>query len=333
MLLNVKDLAVGFHTYRGDIHAVRGVSFSVNEGEIIGIVGESGCGKSVTSHAIMGLLPEENSFIAKGSINFAGKNLVNLSNEEWRKIRGKDIAMIFQDPMTSLNPVLTIGYQLMESIRIHSNMNNAEIRSEAIKLLQAVGISAPEERLQRYPHEFSGGMRQRVMIAMALAGRPKLLIADEPTTALDVTIQAQIMELLKKLRKELNMSIILISHDLGVIAGICDRVNVMYAGEIAETGTASEIFHNPQHPYTKGLLKALPKINANRQEKLAVIDGQPPDLLYEVKGCGFFPRCEYAMKVCQEYRPDLEKINNENKHCVRCWLLEKKRQEGGNLDE
>ena len=282
MLLNVKDLAVGFHTYRGDIHAVRGVSFSVNEGEIIGIVGESGCGKSVTSHAIMGLLPEENSFIAKGSINFAGKNLVNLSNEEWRKIRGKDIAMIFQDPMTSLNPVLTIGYQLMESIRIHGNMNNAEIRSEAIKLLQAVGISAPEERLQRYPHEFSGGMRQRVMIAMALAGRPKLLIADEPTTALDVTIQAQIMELLKKLRKELNMSIILISHDLGVIAGICDRVNVMYAGEIAETGTASEIFHNPQHPYTKGLLKALPKINANRQEKLAVIDGQPPDLLYEV---------------------------------------------------
>ena len=333
MLLNVKDLAVGFHTYRGDIHAVRGVSFSVNEGEIIGIVGESGCGKSVTSHAIMGLLPEENSFIEKGSINFAGKNLVNLSNEEWRKIRGKDIAMIFQDPMTSLNPVLTIGYQLMESIRIHSNMNNAEIRSEAIKLLQAVGISAPEERLQRYPHEFSGGMRQRVMIAMALAGRPKLLIADEPTTALDVTIQAQIMELLKKLRKELNMSIILISHDLGVIADICDRVNVMYAGEIAETGTASEIFHNPQHPYTKGLLKALPKINANRQEKLAVIDGQPPDLLYEVKGCGFFPRCEYAMKVCQEYRPDLEKINNENKHCVRCWLLEKKRQEGGNLDE
>ena len=257
MLLNVKDLAVGFHTYRGDIHAVRGVSFSVNEGEIIGIVGESGCGKSVTSHAIMGLLPEENSFIEKGSINFAGKNLVNLSNEEWRKIRGKDIAMIFQDPMTSLNPVLTIGYQLMESIRIHSNMNNAEIRSEAIKLLQAVGISAPEERLQRYPHEFSGGMRQRVMIAMALICKPKLLFADEPATALDVTIQAQILELLKKLNEKCGVSLLFISHDLRVVRRVCKKVAVMYHGEIVEQGDTDQVFNNPQHEYTKRLVEAV----------------------------------------------------------------------------
>lgn len=329
MLLNVKDLAVGFSTYRGNIHAVRGVSFSVNEGEIIGIVGESGCGKSVTSHAIMGLLPVENSFIEKGSINFAGKNLVDISENEWRKIRGKDIAMIFQDPMTSLNPVLTIGHQLMESISLHNEMNTVETKAEAIKLFEQVGISDAEERLKRYPHEFSGGMRQRVMIAMALAGKPKLLLADEPTTALDVTIQAQIMNLLNELRHKLNMSIVLISHDLGVIAGICDRVNVMYAGEIVESGNVRDIFNTPQHPYTKGLLKALPKLTANRKEKLMVIDGQPPDLLYDLKGCAFLPRCEYGMKVCQSYRPELEQISNSNKHCVRCWLMEKKRQEDG----
>lgn len=329
MLLNVRDLAVGFHTYRGDIHAVRGVSFSVEEGEIIGIVGESGCGKSVTSHAVMGLLPEENSFIERGSIDFSGKELVGISEGEWRKLRGKDIAMIFQDPMTSLNPVLTIGYQLMESISMHNHVSRAEIKAEAVRLLNQVGISDAEERLQRYPHEFSGGMRQRVMIAMALAGKPKLLLADEPTTALDVTIQAQIMELLQKLRRDLHMSIILISHDLGVIAGICDRVNVMYAGEIVETGRVREIFHDPQHPYTKGLLKSLPRIDANRQERLAVIDGQPPDLLYEIKGCAFLPRCEYGMKVCQEYRPELKELNTSSNHCVRCWLMEKMRQEGG----
>lgn len=333
MLLNVKDLAVGFRTYRGNIHAVRGVSFSVNEGEIIGIVGESGCGKSVTSHAIMGLLPEENSFIEKGSIDFAGKNLVNISEAEWRKIRGKDIAMIFQDPMTSLNPVLTIGQQLMESIRLHNDMGENEIKAEAVKLLEQVGISDAGDRLKRYPHEFSGGMRQRVMIAMALAGKPKLLLADEPTTALDVTIQAQIMELLQELRHKLNMSIILISHDLGVIAGVCDRVNVMYAGEIVESGDVQEIFKNPQHPYTKGLLKALPSLNTNRKEKLAVIDGQPPDLLYEIEGCAFLPRCEYGMKVCQSHRPEIERINGNNNHCVSCWLIEKKKQEGGKVHE
>lgn len=322
-LLQVNELAVAFQTYRGQVQAVRNVSLSVKEGEIVGIVGESGCGKSVTAHAIMGLLPEENAKITHGVINFQGKNLLSMQQREWRQLRGNDIAMIFQDPMTSLNPVHTIGAQLGESILRHRpGLTRKQLQAEAVRLLAQVGISEPVKRLQAYPHQFSGGMRQRVMIAMALAGEPKLLIADEPTTALDVTIQAQILALLQQLRRELGMSIILISHDLGVIAGTCDFVNVMYAGEIVESGPVRDIFHQPQHPYTQGLLRSLPRLTDNRQEKLAVIDGQPPDLLLPIEGCGFLPRCREAMQVCQSRHPSAMSLDNAG-HRTRCWLLAK----------
>lgn len=326
-LLRVNELAVAFQTYRGQVQAVRNVSFSVKPGEIVGIVGESGCGKSVTAHAIMGLLPEENAHVAHGAINFQEKNLLSLQQREWRQLRGNEMAMIFQDPMTSLNPVHTIGAQLGESILRHRpGLTKKQVQAEAVRLLGQVGISEPVKRLQAYPHQFSGGMRQRVMIAMALAGEPKLLIADEPTTALDVTIQAQILELLQQLRRELGMSIILISHDLGVIAGTCDFVNVMYAGEIVESGPVREIFHRPQHPYTQGLLQSLPRLTDNRQEKLAVIDGQPPDLLLPIEGCGFLPRCGKAMQVCRNRHPAAMSLENAAHH-TRCWLLAKAMQE------
>lgn len=326
-LLRVNELAVAFQTYRGQVQAVRNVSFSVKPGEIVGIVGESGCGKSVTAHAIMGLLPEENAHVAHGAINFQEKNLLSLQQREWRQLRGNEMAMIFQDPMTSLNPVHTIGAQLGESILRHRpGLTKKQVQAEAVRLLGQVGISEPVKRLQAYPHQFSGGMRQRVMIAMALAGEPKLLIADEPTTALDVTIQAQILELLQQLRRELGMSIILISHDLGVIAGTCDFVNVMYAGEIVESGPVREIFHQPQHPYTQGLLQSLPRLTDNRQEKLAVIDGQPPDLLLPIEGCGFLPRCGKAMQVCRNRHPAAMSLENAAHH-TRCWLLAKAMQE------
>lgn len=326
-LLRVNELAVAFQTYRGQVQAVRNVSFSVKPGEIVGIVGESGCGKSVTAHAIMGLLPEENAHVAHGAINFQEKNLLSLQQREWRQLQGNEMAMIFQDPMTSLNPVHTIGAQLGESILRHRpGLTKKQVQAEAVRLLGQVGISEPVKRLQAYPHQFSGGMRQRVMIAMALAGEPKLLIADEPTTALDVTIQAQILELLQQLRRELGMSIILISHDLGVIAGTCDFVNVMYAGEIVESGPVREIFHRPQHPYTQGLLQSLPRLTDNRQEKLAVIDGQPPDLLLPIEGCGFLPRCGKAMQVCRNRHPAAMSLENAAHH-TRCWLLAKAMQE------
>lgn len=326
-LLRVNELAVAFQTYRGQVQAVRNVSFSVKPGEIVGIVGESGCGKSVTAHAIMGLLPEENAHVAHGAINFQEKNLLSLQQREWRQLRGNEMAMIFQDPMTSLNPAHTIGAQLGESILRHRpGLTKKQVQAEAVRLLGQVGISEPVKRLQAYPHQFSGGMRQRVMIAMALAGEPKLLIADEPTTALDVTIQAQILELLQQLRRELGMSIILISHDLGVIAGTCDFVNVMYAGEIVESGPVREIFHQPQHPYTQGLLQSLPRLTDNRQEKLAVIDGQPPDLLLPIEGCGFLPRCGKAMQVCRNRHPAAMSLENAAHH-TRCWLLAKAMQE------
>ena len=320
MLLSIKDLVVCFQTYRGKITAVRGVSLDVNAGEMVGIVGESGCGKSVTAQAIMGLLPEKNSFIANGSINFNGQELTRLQKKDWLAVRGKDIAMIFQDPMTSLNPVLTIGTQLEESILRQGELQGGAVQERAIELLTQVGITEPEKRLKAYPHEFSGGMRQRVMIAMALAGKPKLLLADEPTTALDVTIQAQIMTLLKKLQRELNMAIILISHDLGVVAGSCDRVNVMYAGKVVEKGTVESIFDNPEHPYTQGLLKALPRLTDKRDEPLATIAGQPPDLLYAIAGCGFAPRCKDAMQVCLTHKPSCTQV--ESGHTAACWLLD-----------
>ena len=317
-LLEIHNLAISFDTYAGEIQAVQDVSFVVNAGEAIGIVGESGCGKSVTAHAIMGLIPSPPGRIVQGSILFNGENLFEKSNHEMEKIRGNEIGMIFQDAMTSLNPVLTIGKQIAESLEHHQKMPKKEALASAIEMLRLVGIPCPEERADNYPHQFSGGMRQRAMIAMALACNPKVLIADEPTTALDVTIQAQILDLMKDLKGKRSTAIILISHDLGVIAGLCSRIVVMYAGKIAETGTVSEVFLSPQHPYTWGLLKSVPRMDATKKQRLAVIDGQPPDLLNPPAGCPFHPRCQYAMEICTQQYPALSQLTEQ--HNVRCWL-------------
>ena len=318
MLLQVKNLAVSFSTYRGKVKAVRDVSFSVDEGKTIGIVGESGCGKSVTSHAIMGLLPRENSKIEHGQITFNDRNITDLSEKEMNRLRGNEIAMIFQDPMTSLNPVLTIGTQIQESLFLHKKLTKQQARQRAIELLKLVGIPSAEMRLDDYPHQFSGGMRQRVMIAMALSCEPKLLIADEPTTALDVTVQAQILDLLKQLQRKTNTAIILISHDLGVIANLCDDIAVMYAGQIVEYGSAEDIFYNAHHPYTKGLLKSLPRLTDKKGEPLLVIEGQPPDLKQDINFCPFAMRCDKAMRICAAQIPAVTQIGNH--HYVKCWL-------------
>ena len=318
MLLQVKNLAVSFSTYRGKVKAVRDVSFSVDEGKTIGIVGESGCGKSVTSHAIMGLLPRENSKIEHGQITFNDRNITDLSEKEMNRLRGNEIAMIFQDPMTSLNPVLTIGTQIQESLFLHKKLTKQQARQRAIELLNLVGIPSAEMRLDDYPHQFSGGMRQRVMIAMALSCEPKLLIADEPTTALDVTVQAQILDLLKQLQQKTNTAIVLISHDLGVIANLCDDIAVMYAGQIVEYGSAEDIFYNAHHPYTKGLLKSLPRLTDKKGEPLSVIEGQPPDLKQDINFCPFAMRCDKAMRICAAQIPAVTQIGNH--HYVKCWL-------------
>lgn len=318
MLLQVKNLAVSFSTYRGKVKAVRDVSFSVDEGKTIGIVGESGCGKSVTSHAIMGLLPRENSKIEHGQITFNDRNITDLSEKEMNRLRGNEIAMIFQDPMTSLNPVLTIGTQIQESLFLHKKLTKQQARQRAIELLNLVGIPSAEMRLDDYPHQFSGGMRQRVMIAMALSCEPKLLIADEPTTALDVTVQAQILDLLKQLQRKTNTAIVLISHDLGVIANLCDDIAVMYAGQIVEYGSAEDIFYNAHHPYTKGLLKSLPRLTDKKGEPLLVIEGQPPDLKQDINFCPFAMRCDKAMRICAAQIPAVTQIGNH--HYVKCWL-------------
>lgn len=318
MLLQVKNLAISFSTYRGKVKAVRDVSFSVDEGKTIGIVGESGCGKSVTSHAIMGLLPRENSKIEHGQIIFNDRNITDLSEKEMNRLRGNEIAMIFQDPMTSLNPVLTIGTQIQESLFLHKKLTKQQARQRAIELLKLVGIPSAEMRLDDYPHQFSGGMRQRVMIAMALSCEPKLLIADEPTTALDVTVQAQILDLLKQLQQKTNTAIVLISHDLGVIANLCDDIAVMYAGQIVEYGSAEDIFYNAHHPYTKGLLKSLPRLTDKKGEPLSVIEGQPPDLKQDINFCPFAMRCDKAMRICAAQIPALTQIDNH--HYVKCWL-------------
>ena len=322
-LLTVEDLAVRFRTYRGTVHAVRNVGFTVGKGKALGIVGESGCGKSVTAHAIMRLLPEENSYIEHGKITMEGKDLLGMSDKEMRAVRGGDIGMIFQDPMTSLNPVLTIGKQLTETL-LHEDLTKKLAEERAVEMLRLVGIPFPEKRLKDYPHQFSGGMRQRVMIAMALACNPKLIIADEPTTALDVTIQAQILDLLAGLKKKLGTSIILISHDLGVIAQLCDHVLVMYAGQVIERGSVQEIFHHPAHPYTQGLLASLPRVDADKDTELAVIDGQPPDLLYDIKGCPFVDRCPHAMQICAMQPPEETAIAGGDTHAAKCWLQQKK---------
>jgi len=317
-ILDVKDLHVSFHTYAGEVKAVRGVNFHVNRGEAVAIVGESGCGKSVTAQSLMKLIPMPPGEIKQGEILFNGEDIVKKSNKEMEGIRGKEIGMIFQDPMTSLNPTMTIGNQIAEGLIKHQSMSRSAARERAIELLTIVGIPQPDKRAEQYPHEFSGGMRQRAMIAIALACSPKLLIADEPTTALDVTIQAQILDLMRDLQKKTGTSIILITHDLGVVAEMCDRVIVMYAGKVIETGTVDDIFYNPQHPYTKGLLRSVPRLDLNRDEPLTPIFGTPPDLLRPPVGCGFTARCETAMRVCQEIDPELKDVSTTQR--AACWL-------------
>ena len=320
ILLKVNDLEVSFFTHAGEVKAVRKVSYDLKYGEAMGIVGESGSGKSVSSYALMGIIPEPGK-ILNGSINFEDKDITKLSEAEMLKLRGKEVGMIFQDPMTSLNPVFIVGSQIDESLKKHTNLDKKQREKRIIELFELVGINQPEKRLKQYPHEFSGGMRQRVMIAMALACNPKLLIADEPTTALDVTIQAQIIELLKELKEKINMSIIFITHDLGVISEICDKVAVMYAGNIIERGSIDDIFYNPKHPYTLGLLKSIPKINADEHERLIPIEGNPVDLINPPKGCAFAPRCDYCMNICMEKVPPVYSVGEG--HESSCWLLVK----------
>ncbi len=317
-LLEVKNLKVTFKTDDGLVRAVNDVSFTLHEGETLGIVGESGSGKSVTSLSIMRLLPSPPSKIDSSSqIIFKGRDLLKLKDEDMRKIRGKEIAMIFQDPMTSLNPVLTIGKQITESLKLHLKMSDQQAKKRAVELLKLVGIPSAEKRLSDYPHQFSGGMRQRVMIAMAISCDPKLLIADEPTTALDVTIQAQILDLLKRLRRELGTAIMLITHDLGVVAGMCDRIQVMYAGQIVEATEAKRLYANPRMPYTIGLLNSIPRLDEKRQERLIPIPGLPPDMVTLPPGCPFEPRCVYRQPVvCQSKHPELREV--EEGHRVAC---------------
>ena len=317
-LLSVRNLKTSFFTHVGEVKAVRGISFDVNEGEVLGIVGESGSGKSVTSLSIMGLLQYPGR-VVDGEILLNGEDILTYSKNQMRRVRGKEIAMIFQDPMTSLNPVYTIGNQIMEMILEHEKMTKREASARAIEMLKLVGIPAAEKRIDSYPHEFSGGMRQRVMIALALSCNPKLLIADEPTTALDVTIQAQILSLIKSLNKQFGMTTMLITHDLGVVATVCDKVAVMYGGLIMEYGTADEIFYHPRHPYTMGLLGSIPHVDGGEKRRLIPIDGTPPDLINPPKGCPFSTRCKYCMNVCTREQPP---YFSEDKHRTMCWMLD-----------
>ncbi len=315
-LLSVEDLRVEFWTSRGTVHAVNGVSFDIRAGETLGIVGESGCGKSVTSLALLGILPRAGR-VPSGTATFAGRNLLALTDRELRRVRGKEIAMIFQDPMTSLNPVLTIGRQIREALETHFGLDRGPAERRAGELLDQVGIPSAKLRLKDYPHQFSGGMRQRAMIAMALACEPQLLIADEPTTALDVTIQAQILDLLRALVAELNTALILITHDLGVVAGMCERVNVMYAGTFMETGSAEQIFASPRNPYTLGLLQSVPRLDAGRRQRLQPIEGAPRDMLRPPSACPFQPRCRFEVEESREEVPPLREL--EPGHFVACF--------------
>ncbi len=320
-ILEVSNLHVSFDTYAGEVKAVRGVNFELKKGETLAIVGESGSGKSVTSKAVMRLIPNPPGRIKDGEVLFEGKNLVKYSEKEMQNVRGSEMSMIFQDPMTSLNPTMTVGKQIMEGLKKHQKLGTAEAKERAVQLLRLVGIPNPETRVKQYPHQFSGGMRQRVVIAIALACNPKVLIADEPTTALDVTIQAQILDLMKDLQKKTGTSIIIITHDLGVVANIAQRVAVMYAGKIVETGTVDEIFYKPQHPYTWGLLASMPKLHTKSEELLA-IPGTPPDLVDPPQGCPFAARCPYAMKVCVDNMP--EYTEHSNSHKAACWLQDER---------
>ena len=318
MLLEVKDLRTHFFTQDGVVHAVNGISYHLNEGETLGIVGESGCGKSVGVLSLMRLIPMPPGKIVSGQVLFQGRDLMRISDEEMRSVRGNKIAMIFQDPMTSLNPVLTIGRQVSEALELHMGMSKREARRRTIELLEMVGIPMAAARVDDYPHQFSGGMRQRVMIAMALSCNPQLLIADEPTTALDVTIQAQIVDLVKKLRDEIGMAIIWITHDLGVVAGLANRVAVMYAGYIVEEAPVKDLYKDPRHPYTIGLLGSLPRLDEARRRRLTSIEGLPPDLIELPKGCPFYDRCSYRIDHCIVENPPLEPVAPNHK--VACWV-------------
>ena len=324
-LLSVQNLHTSFYTDSGEVQAVNGVSFNLDPGEILGIVGESGSGKSVTAYSIMQILAET-AKIKEGHILYKGQDLATWSEDQMRDFRGKCCSIIFQDPMTSLNPVFTVGNQLMEAIELHTNRKGREAKARAIEMLELVGINEPERRIKQYPHELSGGMRQRVMIAMALACEPDILIADEPTTALDVTIQAQILELMQDLQKKFGMAVILVTHDLGVIADMCDNIVVMYGGRFCERGTAAEIFYNPKHEYTRALLRSIPNAG-NMKKKLIPIGGTPINMLNLPKGCAFCPRCDSAMKICLEEVPQ-EMVINEN-HYASCWMNVKEQLEAG----
>ena len=329
-LLEIQDERLSFFTPAGEVKALNGVSFSMEQGEVLGIVGESGSGKSVTAYSVMGLTAYPGRLVG-GTVQFNGHQIDQMTEKEFRKIRGNEVSIIFQDPMTSLNPVYTIGNQIVEVILLHTDKNKKQAWERARELLELVGINEPERRLKQYPHELSGGMRQRVMIAIALACEPKLLIADEPTTALDVTIQAQILELMQELREKLGMSIIMITHDLGVVASMCEKIAVMYAGHIVEYGTTDEIFYDPQHEYTKGLIQSIPKLNAEEKERLVPIEGQPVDLLNPPAGCPFAPRCKNCMKICLREMPPRTELSDT--HYTHCWLRQKEAFEKGGQAE
>ncbi len=318
ILLEIKDLSISFFNKSGEVQAVRNISYTLNRGEVLGIVGESGSGKSVSSHGILRLTPASGK-VKNGEILFKGKDILKMSKQELMDLRGNRIAMIFQDPMTSLDPLFTVGYQLNEALKKHTELDKKQREKRMIELLEMVGINQPERRIKQYPYEFSGGMRQRVMIAMALSCDPELLIADEPTTALDVTIQAQIIDLLKELKEKLGMAIIFITHDLGVVSDICDKIIVMYAGRIVEEGRSRQIFYERRHPYTEGLLASVPDIDSDVNEKLRPIRGNPPDMSCLKPGCAFAPRCEYAMGICVREEPP--QIEIDDTHCAACWKL------------
>ncbi len=329
-LVDIQHERLSFFTPAGEVKALNDVSFTLKEGEVLGIVGESGSGKSVTAYSLMGLTAYPGKLIG-GTLDFNGHRINDMTEAEFRKMRGNEVSIIFQDPMTSLNPVYTIGNQIEEAILLHTDKNKEQAHARAVELLELVGINEPEKRLKQYPHEHSGGMRQRVMIAMALACEPKLLIADEPPTALDVTIQAQILELILDLKEKLGMAIIMITHDLGIVANMCDKIAVMYAGNIIEYGLTDDIFYHPKHEYTKGLIRSIPRLDAKEHERLVPIEGTPVDMLNPPKGCPFAPRCDKCMKICLREKPPITYITDI--HYTQCWINQKEEMERGQADE
>ncbi len=326
-LVNIEHERLSFFTPAGEVKALNDVSIHLSEGEVLGIVGESGSGKSVTAYSLMGLTAYPGRLLG-GTLDFNGHHINDMTEKEFQKMRGNEVSIIFQDPMTSLNPVYTVGNQIREALKLHTNKNKAERQARAIELLELVGINEPEKRLKQYPHELSGGMRQRVMIAIALACEPRLLIADEPTTALDVTIQAQILELMMELKDKLGMAIMMITHDLGVVASMCDHIAVMYAGNIVEYGTTDDIFYNPKHEYTKGLLRSIPRMDSREHERLIPIEGTPVDLLNPPKGCPFASRCDSCMQICLREKAPVTYFGDV--HYTSCWMNQKAELEGGN---